>query len=489
MKKYFIRILSLALCAIMLLSIVACSDKEEGVKDTQAKPLYTDTDEIQPVFSGNTYDGKEFVVICRNDTSEGTYLADIGVSEINASSSTVDRAVYNRNVTVEEQFDIKFNFITVATDTKLTQSINAATMSDPDTYDLVVGHGRTIFKGALNGFYMDWNQLEYVNLNAPWWSQNAREEWTTVSNRLYCMNGDLSYMSVGSANVMYFNRSIFTNAKLTSPYEYVANDTWTLENFKISVTDADAAMAGDGDGSGNAETDTFGYGTEAWRGPIQAVYCAGVSSFVKGEDGKYTIGIDSNRVVDAFGAYDALVNSGVTYNAGAGIGPARQYFINGAYAYFDDNIKCAVTFNNSGLNFGIVPWPKYDTDTENYNSLVGSGTNTFAVLKNTSDDNRVRISDVLEGMAYYGYKNVISSYFDTVISYQAVQDEHSYEMLQLVRETLHFDIGHYANFGGIGDIGKNVIEKKEGYQTISTALTSIKGTVMMELEVWYELDD
>jgi ABC-type glycerol-3-phosphate transport system substrate-binding protein len=162
-------------------------------------------------------------------------------------------------------------------------------MSDADTYDLIAGHGRYVFKGVLNGFYMDWNQLEYVNLDAPWWSQSAREEWTTTSKRLYMMNGDLSYMSVGSANVMYFNRDVFSNAKITTPYEHVKNDNWTLETFEKSVRDADAAMVGDG--SGLPETDTFGYGTEAWRGPIQAVYSAGVSTFAKGGDCKFSISV------------------------------------------------------------------------------------------------------------------------------------------------------------------------------------------------------
>ena len=486
MKKYFARILSLTLCVLIIFATVACSKEEQVSDDTQNQAISTEEAEIKPVFSGNTYDGENFTILIRADTAEGTYLSDLGV-ELNASSSVIDRAVYNRNVTIEEQFDVKFDFITVNNSTKYTQYITAATMSDADTYDMVSSDGRTIFKGVLNGFYMDWNQLDYVNLDAPWWSQNAREEWTTLSNRLYCMNGDLSYMSVGSAGVMYFNRDVFSKAKLTTPYEFVENDTWTLETFTKSVKDADASMVGDG--SGSPETDTFGYGTEAWRGPIQAVFSAGVSTLVKGGDGKYTIGVKSNRVSDAMAAYDSLINSSETYYAGIGVGPARQYFINGAYAYFDDIIKCAVTFNNSGLNFGIVPWPKYDTDTENYKSLVGSGTNTFAVLKNTSDDNRVKISDILEALAYYGYKDVISAYFDTVISYQAVQDEHSYEMLQLVRQTLHFDIGHYGNFGKIGDIGKNVIEKKDGYQSISTAITAIEGNVMLDLDLWYALDD
>ena len=489
-KKYLVRVLAMVLSILMLLSLAACvGDETEETADTSTLNISTETDELKPEFSGNTYDGRDFIILCRKDTDEGTYKSDIIISEITQSSSQVDKAVYERNKTIEDLMDIRFTYVEVANETQFIQKINAATMSDADTYDLVSGHGRYVFKGVLNGFYMDWNQLEYVNLDAPWWSQSAREEWTTPSKRLYMMNGDLSYMSIGSANVMYFNRNIFSNARITTPYEHVKNDNWTLETFEKSVRDVDTAMLGDG--SGLPETDTFGYGTEAWRGPIQAVYSAGVSTFAKDGDGKFSIAIDSNRVTDAFGDYQDLVNnSGAVYYAGIGIGAARDHFMNEVYAYFDDNVKSAVEFNGSGLNFGIVPWPKYDGDTENYNSLVGSGTNTFAVLKNTSGDNRIRISDVLEAMAYYGYKDVIPYYFDTVISYQAAQDEHTYEMLQLVRETLHFDLGHYANFGGIGDIGKDVVEGKEGYgETISTAISAIKGIVKMELEVWYQLED
>ncbi|MBQ9113195.1 MAG: hypothetical protein IJY08_06410 [Clostridia bacterium] len=489
MKKRF---LSLILATLMLVFALASCSGDDNTTDTDAPNNTVSTEtgeqEMQPVFSGNTYDNRPFNVLCRKDTSNGIYESDINVASYGNDATTVQKAVYNRNIVVEDILKIRFNFVSVVNTTIENTISTSVLVGETDSYDLIVADGRTIFNGVLGKDYVDWTELEYVNLDAPWWSQNAREEWTTVGDRLFAMNGDLSYMSVGSANVMYFNRDIFeNNSNLISPYDHVKNNTWTLESFKISVTDADAAMAGEGDGSGNIKTDTFGYISQCWRGPIQAMYCAGISTLVKGGDGKYSIGLESLRFSDAFGAYDAIVQSSSTYYTSS-LSNARSGFTGGMGAYFDDNVSSAVNYSDSNLNFGIVPWPKYDAEVEGYNALVGSGTNTFAVPQNTSAENRVRISEVLEAMAYYGYKEVISSYFDTVISYQAVQDQESYEMLQIIHENLHFDLGHYANFGGIGDIGKNVVDKKDGYQTVSTALTTIKKKVMDEFEVWYLLD-
>ena len=482
--KTLIRVITLALCAIMLCScFVGCGKEEEAVQsDTVSTSAPIEEEgEIQPVFSGKTYNNTPFTVIVRKDTANGIYESDVNVTNYTSSSTTVEKAVYERNIVVEDQLKIRFNFVAVE-NTKIDSEINTNVLGgETDTYDLIVHDGRSVFKDVLGGELVNWAELEYVNLDAPWWNQNARKEWTTKGGKIFAMNGDLSYMSVGSAGVLYFNRDVFNDHQnLTSPYDHVANNTWTLENFKKAIADADAAIStGDGD-------DNYGYCAQYWRGPIYATYCTGISTLVKDGDGNLGVGIDSERFDTAFmDYYNNVYNTSYTYRESA-LGKARDSFKAGKSVFFDDNLASAVNFNNSGVNFGIVPWPKYDSTVANYNSLVGSGTNTFAVPLNTSQENRVRISEVLEAMAYYGYKNVVPSYFDTVISYQAVQDNESLKMLQTIRGTLHFDLGHYVNFGKIGDVGALVCDKT--YSSVSTAFTDIIPKAKMEFDVWNNLD-
>lgn len=488
-NQYLRRVGALLLVAIMLMGTVACSKNEGESTDTAGVTVSTDTDELKPVFSGKTYNGEEFTVLSRQDSDDAKYLSELGIETLTADSSAVDKAVYDRNKLIEEQFDISFVFLTEARPLNVDRKVSAAVLSEPDEYDLIVNHGINIFGGVLQGYYADWNNLEYVNLDAPWWSQDARAEFSTPGGRVFCMNGDLSYLSVGTSSCMFFNKAIINNANIKSPYDYVKEDNWTLESFKISVRQSDAAIGGDG--MGDLSTDGFGYATEKYRGPGYVTFCTGASSLVLGNNGKYTIGFDNERVVNAVGDYVSFITTdGACYfNIDTTVDAVQDAFINGNAAFIDDNVRTVVEFKGKGVDFGIVPWPKYDNEVENYTACVGSGTNIFAVLKNSSASNLERISDILEAMSYYGSKNVVSYYFDTVVSAQAARDEDSYDNLQIIHECLDYDLGGYAAFGDLYNITRLMMSDPSTYGTsVSTALEVLRGPAMLELEIWYSLD-
>ena len=480
MKKQKLILMQLAAALLVLamaLGLTACGKQDNPPADTTAPDTAEEStvaggdEELTPSYSGKTYDDTEFKILMRQDDE---YVREMAVDKLSTTSTELDKKVYYRNREVERKMGVILTFITDSMNNVHTAVKNAA-LTETDAYDLVINHGRQIFNEAISGYYLDWKTLPTVNLDAPWWSQNIKTSWATPSGALYAANGDISYLSIGAANCMYFNKTLVNNAGVTSPYTYVADNNWTFETFFQSARDVGATIAGN---------DGLGYVSQIWRGPVDALYASGHSTIVIREDKTFAIDIQNQRSYDTIDAFTAFLKESCSKQE-SDLGAARQLFTNNNLVYFDDNIKVATT-TYKDINFGILPFPKYSADVADYQSLVGSGTDTFAILAKTTDSNRQRIGDVVECLAYIGYTDVVPFYFDTVVSAQAVKDPESLESLAIIRRTLIFDLGHYLNPGGIGDISVNVANGT--YSSLSNALESIGkgGSVAADLADWLQ---
>ena len=466
-----------SLALAMALGLAACKtngnkpNKTDTETSTKEEVTTGGDEELTPNYSGNTYDDTEFKILMRQDDE---YVREMAVDKITTTTTELDKKVYYRNREVERKMGVTLTFVTDSMD-NVHAAVKNAALTEIDAYDLVINHGRQIFHEAISGYYLDWSYLPTVNLDAPWWSQNIKTAWSTPSGALYAANGDISYLSIGVANCMYFNKTLVNNAQATSPYEYVADNNWTFETFFQSARDVGATVAGNGG---------YGYVSQIWRGPMDALYASGHSTIVINEDETFSIDIQNQRCYDTIDAFTAFLKESCAKQEDD-LGKARKLFTDGNLVYFDDNIKSATTAYKD-IDFGILPFPKYSTDVEDYQSLAGSGTDTFAILAQTTEANRQRIGDVVECLAYIGYTDIVPFYFDTVVSAQAVKDAQSLESLAIIRRTLNFDLGHYLNPGGIGDIAVNVANGT--YPSLSTALESIGkgGKIAADLADWLE---
>jgi hypothetical protein len=165
-------------------------------------------------------------------------------------------------------------------------------------------------------------------------------------------------------------------------------------------------------------------------------------------------------------------------------------FIGDTVCFFEDEVDFAGTFAKSGVNFGILPWPMYENEEseKGYTSLVDAGVDMFTVLINTTDANLKRVSVVLENLAYYGQRDVMPLYYETVLSYQYLKDEDSLDMLGYIHDSLVYDFAFFYNPGGIGDAALSIMNAG-GTQSLNGFLDTIEGAVIEALQKWSALDD
>ena len=467
-----------SLALAMALGLAACSKKnptppdrtDSETKEETKEEITTGGDgELTPNYSGNTYDYDKFWILMRDQSD---YVNEMAVEKLN--DNELDQKVYYRNLTAEKQLHVTLQFEKKSED-EVHQRVKESNMTETNAYGLVLNHGMKIFHEAIEGYYLDWNTVSAINPDAPWWSQNIRSAWTTPSGALYAENGDISYLSIGSTNGLFFNKDLVNAAQGTDPYELVAKDEWTFENFFKVVEEVGTILQSSGG---------YGYQSEKSRGPMDAMYATGYSTIVINKDGdtaSFRIGVDNERAITAIDRFTTFVK-GEYAKWETNLGSARNAFKSGTVAYFDDNIKVAAT-DYRDMNFGILPFPRYDKEAS-YQSLVGSGTDTFALPANTTDAFRGCMGDVVECLAYNGYTSVVPFYYDVLLKGQAMKDPQSLKSLQIIHDSLCFDLGHYLNPGGIAFIASAAMDGT--YPSFSAALEQFKqnGKVAADLADW-----
>lgn len=467
-----------SLALVMALGLAACGKKnptppdrtDSETKEGTKEEITTGGDgELTPNYSGNTYDYDKFWILMRDQSD---YVNEMAVEKLN--DNELDQKVYYRNLAAEKQLHVTLQFEKKSED-EVHQRVKESNMTETNAYGLVFNHGMKIFHEIVSGYYLDWNSLSTVNPDAPWWSQNIKSAWTTPSGALYAENGDISYLSIGSTNGLFFNKDLVNAAQGTNPYELVAKDEWTFENFFKVVEEVGATLQSSGG---------YGYQSERNRGPMDAMYATGYSTIVINKDGdtaSFSIGVDNERTITAIDRFTTFVK-GEYAKWETNLGTARNAFKSGTVAYFDDNLKVAPT-DYRDMNFGILPFPRYDKEAS-YQSLVGSGTDTFALPANTTDAFRGCMGDVVECLAYNGYTSVIPFYYDTLLKGQSVKDSQSLKSLQILHDSLCFDLGHYLNPGGIAFIASAAMDGT--YPSFSGALEKFKqnGKVAADLADW-----
>ncbi|MBR4013056.1 MAG: hypothetical protein IKJ00_02050, partial [Clostridia bacterium] len=158
--KLLTRALALLLSLLMVVSIVACANDEE-TEETDDVSVTVDTaegDEKLELPDVN-YDGAPFTILGRSG-SNSEYMKDLDISELTAESDSVDKAVYQRNRTVEEAYGVEIILI-AEEETKLNSTVMNSVSSGDDTYDIIATQGRYVFQFIVGNNASEIHDFEY----------------------------------------------------------------------------------------------------------------------------------------------------------------------------------------------------------------------------------------------------------------------------------------------------------------------------------------
>ncbi len=118
------------------------------------------------------------------------------------------------------------------------------------------------------------------------------------------------------------------------------------------------------------------------------------------------------------------------------------------------------------LDYGVLPWPLYDGNQENYVSRCGDAW-LHCVPTNTKDPERTSV--IMQALAYYSYGTVYKAYYDQALTAQYVRDPDSVDMMQIILSTLSVDLGDTIWFENLRfPITKTFLDKKGNIGIAST---------------------
>lgn len=449
--RLWIRVLSLVMILCMTAAVFAscADDKNEGnapAQNTQAVEetgVPTDEDGFQLDNLPDDLDFNREVQIIHSKHLQRQICAD----ETQAETSVVNAAIYSRWQTVQDRLNVEITWISEpgqwdnSKDTFIkkieTQSTTGAAYDGVICYNLFPG--ALAHKSLVENLYDDGSRENYIDLTGPWWPSAFVEE-AVLNNTVYGLVENSSNATLCNLHGVFFNNQLITDYKLTSPYDMVANDTWTFDNMMAMIKDVGA------DENNNSKKDFGDFyglvtGTEA---KIETWFFAmGYRYSQKNVEGELELLLkDQATVVEwidrfnmAFDTRDAWLFDRDENNKGA---HTKSFFANKAILYMSSiQLVDAAISKEIDIDYGVVPVPKGSADQERYISNVANHHDTWCIPINTY--NFTESTALVECMASESYRQVAPVYFDTCVKLRYAPDERLYEMYDLIRDSITFD--------------------------------------------------
>lgn len=353
------------------------------------------------------------------------------------NGESINDAIYFRNMTIEERLKVKLAFVpSVGKYEEQATFINKAQTditSGVCEYDVLAAYSMTIASTAYNGMAVDLSQFDTLSFDMPWWPDTLLQE-STIYDKLYFASGDISTNMLYMMYCCFFNKKQLEDNGLEDPYTLVDNNEWTLD--KMIEMSANIYQDNNGDQIVNAE-DIFAFSTGSTVHLDPFYYGSGLRTMEKNADGTPTISPDfsSERAVDVVNKVRAYLNDGnYAYYKDDDI------FVEGRSLFTYERVQIASkSLKEVDFEFGIVPVPKYNSDQENYSTVLGFPYTLYCISAGSKKADAAALT--LECMASESYRQITPVLFEESMKFKYASDNKTAQMYDILRETVSFDIG------------------------------------------------
>ncbi len=444
------RIISLLLAiltAASLFAMTACGDSGKQDETTVAVNSGDNADESTgetgPVFPVADYGGAEFGVYIRNSTATHYPSRYIFCPE-NATDLVNEQAAI-RNAIVEEKYNIKFKIIETENPNTTMKTDNAGGYIP---YAVVLDQRHKLRTAAYDGVLRNFHELD-IDYTTSWWDANAAKEYS-YKGKLFIMPNDASVSNISAARFMFFNKAVLEDFNLTSPYEYVAQNNWTIDTFFTMVKSVSApgpegqiGVYGLANESGNVRnfmlTSIGVFSVEL--DDEQNLICKIATDYAERTQDffdKLRVVVDDSNVCIDFETADKLDA------ANASKYPDKYYhtralFSQGHFLFTQTSMGGTSHFEEMEKGFGLVMNPKYNSDQENYYHKIDPSAVIWALPKDPAAD-LTMVANVFDFWAYTSSSTVMEAFYELTMKTKRASDPTAAEMLDTVKATIKYYI-------------------------------------------------
>ncbi len=444
-----IRLTSLICLTALLIGAVSCRQTESPVS------AETQPDEPQTT----TAPEKGDMLSSRQSVSDGLPEADFGGKPFTIAINTfcetgftvpeltgdvLDDAVYNRNKTIEERFNVQLNYVSEQYNDTLTHVRNSILAAD-DAFQLVAEHA-IVAGGLVTGdLLMNWYEIPNIDFDQPWWSPSNEADLSFDGVSLLAV-GDFALTAIGRTYCMAFDKIAAESYGIGDLYQTVYDGKWTFDLLRSLSKDAYQDLNRNNE---RDYADYYGFSTSVASKIGVWLWAFDNPIFRKGSDGLPVLVMNSEKLPSilekliSFCWDDENVYYDVSYEPNSN---DKHYVSEKKFA--DSTTLFASIMLESGIqyfrdvehDYAILPYPKWDEEQSDYKTIVDGGFSALAVPKTVTAPEMVGI--ITEALCAETWRSVVPVYYELALKEKGARDEESKEMIDYIVSKRVFDFGY-----------------------------------------------
>lgn len=352
-----------------------------------------------------------------------------------AGDAIIDEAVYNMVVDVEDEFNVRFNFIDIpgawGDRANFVNTVHNSVLAEDGAYDMVFGYQAYMIDNIANNDFMNLLDLPYLQLGAEHWTQ-AGVDTLTLNKRCFMATGDIFLSMWRGLFCMYFNKDIAADNGITDLYELVENKKWTHDKMAEYTM-----MVSEDLDQNDVHDDKDMYGLASGSTPLRQFIVAYNTPIVSINGADIQMAWNTERTVSVVEKLVTLFQTDYAYN---NFTPKvyKDMFRNGNAMFMLTTLDESVNLRSSDVDFGILPYPMLDEAQGNYYSST-TNSSTMACVPVTVNDAEMSAL-LIEALCRKGSEYVQPAFYNVALKGKYV-DEESGKMIDIIREGLRFDFG------------------------------------------------
>ncbi len=487
MKNRILAVLLAAmLTAPMLFSCAGDTTKE--TTDTNDGTADTSLTETEPAWDYPDMDfgGSDYRIL----NFEELWDMYIHMDAPELTGEALNDAVYNRNRKIEDALNCKIVERSAGTTdmTVLLSNAKNTIVSGSDDYEtmqLPVNQDISIVTG---GYLMDIKPVAGLDLDETWWDQDVMQS-TTLNGKLYFATSAANLMAFDSMWCLFFNEDMMTDYGLDKPYDLVREGKWTLDRLN-EYSAAVLNLNGDETFTWNKDGACV-WGISAHLNCTEKFYFScGVRGAEVQSDGSIAYTMENehfysvtDKLAQTLNTQNGMALNASTSDFDAAAGGYVYVFTVRRALFMTGEIKAAQLLREMEDTFGILPFPKYDENQEQYMSTMVSQLMYQTIP--TTNTHLDMTAAVMESMAHDSYTEVLPIYYDTVVEHKGLRNEDSVEMLEILRANRGVDLAiTFAWNDALRNSLRDTLYK--GDNQVASILASQKSVVETNIEKFVE---
>ncbi len=434
----FKKILCTVLASVFVVSAMAsCANNGDENSESKKPVSGNEGADGTPEFVDADFDEDSFKFL--HYGSIATDFTDEYIWSESFEGAAIGDAVMERNGLVEDRYNVVVSAEECGNG-PMSEAVKRMQAGQCD-YDVIYEWGSRSKSAALDGMLYDLNELD-INLENSWWVPNFNSS-LTVLDRLFVFTNMVTMNSLSWADMYYFNKMLMDKLNYAYPYDYVYQDSWTLDVALQMALGAEEDL--NGDGQMTAEDQFSGYDS----GSILGGYCHEPLTKDNG-DGTYTVITYTEAMVAAYNTYKNKVESieSLTYEdvwaSGADMSGFKSKHVGARFYIFGEDhslfmggsIDMTKEFVNMKSDYGVIP-PAAKKAGDPYNVGIDFNAPQFSMPIQLEDPEMAAI--VFDYMAYESERLLLPAYYETTIKTKRMEDVRDYDMLDIIRDSVSVD--------------------------------------------------